>query len=335
MGPCHAHDRRSVGTAMAHLAYGCLLMLLGEVVIVSGPPGSGKSTVAGALAESADKGVHLETDFFYRWIRSGFIAPHLREAHAQNTAMTDVMTEAAAGYAQAGYAVFWDGVVGPWFLERIVGRLTSRGLTVRYVVVRAKRPTALARVRERDGTTETSGAEVMWDQFADLGDFESHVVEADGTAKEVVEHCRAALADGALVVTADAWVDDRWPVSVKGVLSWSDHVVVLRNRRGEWELPGGRLDASDATPESALRREILEELGLEVQVGELVDSWIYDVEDKRVLILTFACSAERPALLTHSDEHTDVAELGLAALQEQSIPQGYLRSIEAAARLPR
>ena len=132
------------------------------------------------------------------------------------------------------------------------------------------------------------------------------------------------------MVEVEAWVDDRWPVSVKGVLGWDGRVVVLRNRRGEWELPGGRLDATDASPEAALRREMGEELGLDVEVGPLVDSWIYDVEGKRVLILTFACTAERPPELVHSDEHVDVAEFELERLRREPIPEGYLRSIESA-----
>ena len=123
---------------------------------------------------------------------------------------------------------------------------------MRYLVVRAERETALARVQERDGTVEVSGAEVMWDQFADLGELESHVVSGEGDPVEVVGRCQAALADGGLRLEAEAWVDDRWPVSVKGVLGWDGRVVVLRNRRGEWELPGGRLDATDASPEDGV-----------------------------------------------------------------------------------
>ncbi len=179
----------------------------GEVVIVSGPPGSGKSTVAASLAEDAPLGVHLESDTFYRWIRSGFVGPHLPEAHQQNEAVMDAVVGAAAGYASAGYLVVWDGVVGPWFLDRVVAPLVARGVRVHYLVVRAQRDTALARVRERDGTLEVSGAAVMWDQFADLGPFEPNVVAGDGDPAEVMARCRAALADGSLVVAAEGIMD--------------------------------------------------------------------------------------------------------------------------------
>ena len=241
----------------------------------------------------------------------------------------EVAADAAAAYADAGYVVVWDGIVGPWFLDRISRRLGARKIRVRYLVLRPKRVTASQRVQERDETAETSGAEVMYDQFADLGEFEPHVVSSDAPAAQVIETCRAALVDGRLEVGIDSGADDRWPVSVKAVLGWDDQVVVLRNRRGEWELPGGRLDATDDSPQDALRREISEELGLSAVVGPMIDSWIYDVDGKRVLILTYACTAGRPAVLSHSDEHTEVGVLTAAEIANANIPSGYLQSINS------
>jgi 8-oxo-dGTP pyrophosphatase MutT (NUDIX family) len=111
------------------------------------------------------------------------------------------------------------------------------------------------------------------------------------------------------------------------VLTWDDGVVLLRNERGEWELPGGRLETSDPSPESALRREFAEELALEVDVGDMIDSWIYDVEGKRVLIITYSCTADQPDRLEHSDEHQGVTVLAMDGLRSEPLPAGYRRSI--------
>lgn len=302
----------------------------GEVVVISGPPGSGKSTISALLAADSERSVHLECDWLYRSIRSGFVAPHVPEAHSQNTAVIDVATDAAAGFAEAGYGVVLDGGVDPWFIDRVARRLAARSLSVRYLVLRTEAEMMLERVRRRDNTDEVSGAETLVDRFSALGEFERHVVASGDDVRQVLDRCRHALRGDGLLVERDRWTDDRWPVSVKGVLDWNGRVVVLRNRRNEWELPGGRLDATDPGPVEALRREMMEELGLAVEVGPAIDSWIYDVEGRRVLILTYRCQAPEPTRLAHSDEHTMVSTFTPEELATERLPAGYLRSIRTA-----
>ncbi len=145
----------------------------------------------------------MESDWFFRSICSGFIEPWLPDAHSQNETVMAVAADAAAAYADAGYAVVWDGIVGPWFLDRIARRLAARKIRVQYLVLRPGRGTASTRVQQRGDTAETTGAEAMYDQFADLGDFERHVISSDALAEQVIETCRAALADSSLEVRLD------------------------------------------------------------------------------------------------------------------------------------
>ena len=84
-----------------------------------------------------------------------------------------------------------------------------------------------------------------------------------------------------------------YPVSIKGVMLEAGRVVLLEIERGEWELPGGRLEPGDP-PESCLAREFAEELGVEVAVKGILDSWVYEVvPQQRVVIVTYEGRAPR------------------------------------------
>ena len=117
------------------------------------------------------------------------------------------------------------------------------------------------------------------------------------------------------------------PISVKGVLIRRGRVLVLRNGRGEWELPGGRLDDGES-PEETLIREMREETGLAVEVVSLADAWVFEVTPgKKVLILEYACRLKGERRVTISHEHSEHAWLPLAKLKLEPLPQGYLRGI--------
>ena len=119
----------------------------------------------------------------------------------------------------------------------------------------------------------------------------------------------------------------RFPVSVKGIVVRDDTVVLVRNRRDEWELPGGKLEVGES-PEACLAREIDEELGLDVAPTSLVDSWVYDIAaGTHVVVLTYGCVEHtvRPAVL--SDEHTRFEWVPIGEVAPLPMPEGYKTSI--------
>jgi len=136
-----------------------------------------------------------------------------------------------------------------------------------------------------------------------------------------------------------------WPVSVKGVAVDSHgRVLLLKNEREEWELPGGRLetgapdgsDMPDSSPEEALEREIREETGWEVKAGPLIDGgvWIYEpIPGRRVLIVTYGCAVltpDRVPVVSH--EHKQVGLFAVDEVPGLRMPDGYKRAVAAWSR---
>lgn len=119
-----------------------------------------------------------------------------------------------------------------------------------------------------------------------------------------------------------------FPISVKAVVPFRSRVVLLKNERQEWEPPGGRLEVGE-TPEECLAREVLEEVGIEVFVGPLLDAWVYEVlPNSRVLILSYGCKVfDEHAEPVKSFEHSALGVFDLKEIEQLNMPPRYLNAL--------
>lgn len=92
-------------------------MWVGELIVVIGPPGAGKTTVSRILSHLFEPSARISGDEFFGFIEQGYLAPWTAAAHHQNEIVIGAAAAAAGRLAGGGYTVIYDGVIGPWFLD--------------------------------------------------------------------------------------------------------------------------------------------------------------------------------------------------------------------------
>lgn len=132
-------------------------------------------------------------------------------------------------------------------------------------------------------------------------------------------------------------------VGVGGVVLLGERVVLIRRanepRKGEWSIPGGKLELGETLAEG-VRRELREETGLDVEVGELIEAFerVYRDPDGKTrfhyVILDFFCRAnsDRPAAGGDASELMLIREDELDRVVLNEAVQRVLRKAFAIAR---
>ncbi len=155
----------------------------GELVLVTGPPGAGKSNVATALASQWTPSALVQGDAFFGFLRAGRIDPWLPESDSQNSVVTDAAGYATGRFVAGGYWTVYDGIIGPWYLPQF---LAATGLRrVHYVILLPEVEVCVERVATRvgHGFTDESATRHMHAQFEQSQVDHRHVIR--GTSASV------------------------------------------------------------------------------------------------------------------------------------------------------
>jgi adenylate kinase family enzyme len=161
-----------------------------SIVILSGPIGAGKTTVARELvALSTGPVAYIEGDKFWSFIAKA--AENLRAEKNFKMIMT-AMTGAALPYALYGYEVILDFSIPPWFLETAQRIVKSRDVPLDYVVLRPSEAVCAARAAAR-----AEGAIADYTRYRELyacfEEAERYIIGDDASAAGVVA---ARIRDG-------------------------------------------------------------------------------------------------------------------------------------------
>jgi hypothetical protein len=133
----------------ARISWTAIIVCMGRLLLITGPPGVGKSTVARIVADRAKLSVLVSGDAFFGFLASGAIQPWLAESNDQNEVVTRAAASAAGRYASGDYLTVYDGVVGPWSLPIFLGETTLERLD--YVILLPDVESCVRRVDARRG----------------------------------------------------------------------------------------------------------------------------------------------------------------------------------------
>ena len=153
-------------------------MPAGPVLLLTGSPGCGKTTVAPLVADRHEPSACLDLDWFFAKLRRGVIEPWRKEAHTQNRIVLRAAAEAVATFAEGGYFTVAEGILYPFMLDLFAEACAPHGIALNYAVLRAPIGVVQQRVQDRRIEPPHAGAladaavvDDLWTQF------ESHGVE--------------------------------------------------------------------------------------------------------------------------------------------------------------
>jgi 8-oxo-dGTP diphosphatase len=126
----------------------------------------------------------------------------------------------------------------------------------------------------------------------------------------------------------------RTDIVAAGVIIEQGKVLLSRRKKGShlagrWEFPGGKVEPGE-DPRAALRRELEEELGVHVRVGEIVDVTFHRYEEasKAVLLLFFEAEREKNSPEPRAIDVAEVKWADRSALDPAEFPPADVAILE-------
>jgi hypothetical protein len=183
-------------------------MAPGQLLLLTGSPGCGKTTVSPLVADHAPRSVCLDLDWFFAKVRSGALEPWRPEAHQQNRVVLSAAASAVATFTAGGYFTVAEGILYPFMLDLFFDACEPLGIDLNYAVLSAPLSVVLSRVQSRRVEPEHYGALAdesvvteLWEKFERHDLAERHRVEVgDRSAGVIADEVYRRCTEGELLL---------------------------------------------------------------------------------------------------------------------------------------
>jgi 8-oxo-dGTP diphosphatase len=120
-------------------------------------------------------------------------------------------------------------------------------------------------------------------------------------------------------------------VSAKAIIERDGKVLLVKDPKGIWELPGGRIEHGEE-PRQSLIRELNEELGWsKITIKKIVDIWSFTskVENRHnhFIILVYSCTSDEKKI-NQNDEYTEYKWVPIQEIKKLNMRDGYKKSVK-------
>jgi hypothetical protein len=170
------------------------------IIIISGPIGAGKTTVAGELVKMLPPPVvYIEGDKFWSFIAK----PGEKYTSIINFKMIiRSVTVAAIPAARIGYQVVLDFSIPPWYMGVVMEILGRREIPVDYIILKPSEETCTERAanREEGKIADYSIYKRLYDSFGEANKYT--IVDEVSDACTIADHIMEGLDEGAFRVTS-------------------------------------------------------------------------------------------------------------------------------------
>ena len=138
------------------------------LTVISGPPGSGKSTACKDLARASARSLHLNADLLYNMVEGGYRQPWEEGAEE----LMAIMYQAAAAqtqiYLARGFDVFIDYVFEERDLEQFFGAFTDGSIATRLIFLLPTAETVVSRDGAREFVVGADRVQTYHERFTKL-----------------------------------------------------------------------------------------------------------------------------------------------------------------------